>query len=148
MRVIQYWKNSLYMKKYWLNSAWKNFYMICKANSTWIKLLWLCNTNSTLIKLSYDLVRLKIILQGKWNIYCVKSVQIRIFFWSLFSCTRTAYTKIRTRKKSVFGHFSRNNSVKIISIQFFGLSSLKFQNWKKKFLGYFPVKKHLPSGIL
>ena len=32
---------------------------------------------------------------------CVKSVQIRIFFWSVFSC-------IQTRKNSVFRHFSRN----------------------------------------
>ena len=31
--------------------------------------------------------------------YCVKSVQIWSFFWSVFSC-------IRTRKNSVFGHFS------------------------------------------
>ena len=33
--------------------------------------------------------------------HCVESVQIRSFFWSLFSC-------IRTRNNSVFGHFSRN----------------------------------------
>ena len=31
--------------------------------------------------------------------HCVKSVQTRSFFWSVFSC-------IRTRKNSVFGHFS------------------------------------------
>ena len=31
--------------------------------------------------------------------YCVRSVQIRSFFWS-------EYTKIRTRKNSAFGHFS------------------------------------------
>ena len=40
-----------------------------------------------------------------------KSVQIRIFFWSVFSCTRTEYRKIRTRKNSVFGHFSRSDSL-------------------------------------
>ena len=33
--------------------------------------------------------------------HCVKSVQIRSYFWSVFSC-------IRTRNKSVFGHFSRS----------------------------------------
>ena len=33
--------------------------------------------------------------------HCVKSVQIRSFFLSVFSC-------IRTRKNTVFGHFSRN----------------------------------------
>ena len=35
----------------------------------------------------------------------MKSVQLRSFFWSLFSCFRTEYRKIRTRKNSEFGHF-------------------------------------------
>ena len=38
--------------------------------------------------------------------HCVKSVQIRSFFWSVFCCILTEYRKIRTRKNSVFGHFS------------------------------------------
>ena len=41
-----------------------------------------------------------------WKTHCVKSVQIRSFFWSVFSCIRTEYRKIRTRKYSVCGHFS------------------------------------------
>ena len=41
---------------------------------------------------------------------CVKSVQIRSFFWSVFSCIRTEYRKIRTRKNSIFGYFSRSAS--------------------------------------
>ena len=36
-------------------------------------------------------------------LHCVKSVQIQSFFWSVFS----EYRKIKTRKKSAFGHFSR-----------------------------------------
>ena len=62
--------------------------------------------------------------------HCVKSVQIRSFFWSVFSCIRTEcgdllgkspysvriqkntdqseYRKLRTRDNSVFGHFSRS----------------------------------------
>ena len=36
-----------------------------------------------------------------------KSVQIQSYFWSVFSCIRTEYRKIRTRNNSVFGHFSR-----------------------------------------
>ena len=36
----------------------------------------------------------------------MKSVQIRSFFWSVFSCIQSEYGKIRTRKNSVFGHFS------------------------------------------
>ena len=48
--------------------------------------------------------------------HCVKSVQIRSFFWSVFSCIRTKhgdqseYRKIRTRKNSKFGHFLRSES--------------------------------------
>ena len=51
-------------------------------------------------------------------IHCVKSVQIRSFFWSLFFRIRPEYKslriqpecgKIRTRKNSVFGHFSRSD---------------------------------------
>ena len=49
----------------------------------------------------------------------MESVQIRSFFWSVFSCIWTEiygvnlriqseYRKIRTRKNSVFGHFSRS----------------------------------------
>ena len=39
--------------------------------------------------------------------HCVKSVQIRSYFWSVFSCIQFEYKKIRTRKCSVSGHFSR-----------------------------------------
>ena len=42
------------------------------------------------------------------NPHCVKSVQIQSYFWSVFSCIRTEYRKIRTRNNSVFGHFSRS----------------------------------------
>ena len=36
-------------------------------------------------------------------------VQVRSFFWSIFSCIWTKYRKIRTRKYSIFGHFSRSD---------------------------------------
>ena len=55
--------------------------------------------------------------------HCVKSVQIRSFFWSVFSCTRTKhgdqseYRKIRTRKNSKFGHFSRIESAICLAYQ-------------------------------
>ena len=42
------------------------------------------------------------------NSHCVKSAQIRSYFWPLFFSTRTEYKKIRTRNNSVFGHFSRS----------------------------------------
>ena len=37
---------------------------------------------------------------------CVKSVQIRSYFWSVFSCIQSEYRKIRTRNNSAFRHFS------------------------------------------
>ena len=40
--------------------------------------------------------------------HCVKSVQMRSFFWPLFSCIQSEYRKIWIRKISVFGHFSRS----------------------------------------
>ena len=51
--------------------------------------------------------------------HCVKSVQIRSYFWLVFSCIRieyvdllrSEYRKIRTRNNSVFGHFSRTVGV-------------------------------------
>ena len=38
--------------------------------------------------------------------HCVKSVQIRSYFWSVFSYLHLRI-KMRTRNNSVFGHFSR-----------------------------------------
>ena len=43
------------------------------------------------------------------NIYCVKSVQIQSFFWSVISRIQSECGKIRTRNNSVFGHFSRRD---------------------------------------
>ena len=45
-----------------------------------------------------------LLLQNK---YCVKSIQIRSYFWSLFSHIRTEYRKIRTRNNSIFENFLR-----------------------------------------
>ena len=49
-----------------------------------------------------------------------KSVKIRNFFWSVFSCIRTEYKKTWTRKNSVFGHFSRSECCRLVG--FFGNS--------------------------
>ena len=48
----------------------------------------------------------------KMVIHCVKSVQIWSFFWYVFSYILSEYRKIRTGKKSVFGHFSRSYYLK------------------------------------
>ena len=49
--------------------------------------------------------------------YCVKSIKIRSFFWSLFS-------RIRTRKSCLFGHFSRGVHLILIGILFENICSL------------------------
>ena len=41
--------------------------------------------------------------------HCVKGVQIRSFCWSVFSRIQSECGEIRTRKNSVFGHFSRSD---------------------------------------
>ena len=39
-----------------------------------------------------------------WKLcHCMKSVQIRSFFWSVISCIQFGYRKMRTRKNSVLG---------------------------------------------
>ena len=48
-----------------------------------------------------------------YNQHCMKSVQIRSFFWSVFFCIQSKYRKMRTRKCSVFGQFSRSASTQI-----------------------------------
>ena len=47
--------------------------------------------------------------------HCVKSVQIRSFFWSVFSYIWTEYRKIQIRKNSLFGHFSRSEISSVFS---------------------------------
>ena len=69
------------------------------------------------------------------------NVQIRSFFWSVFSRIRTEYGKIRTRKNSVFGHFSRSatdrNVSSILDSSYFMRFWIKeFKKLKSIFLGY------------
>ena len=46
--------------------------------------------------------------------HCVKSVQIRRFFWSVFSCIQSEYRKIQTRKLLYFDTFHAVNGTLII----------------------------------
>ena len=48
-------------------------------------------------------------IRGCEIIHCVKCFQRWSFFWSLFSCIQSKHRKIRTRKNSVFGHFSQSD---------------------------------------
>ena len=63
---------------------------------------------------------------GSGQSLCVKSVQILSFFWSIFSCFRTEYRKIRTRNNFIFGHFSRSQSLSCFT-QYFGVRIDFFQ---------------------
>ena len=51
-------------------------------------------------------LKLNICTSSDYFMHCMKSVQIRRFFWS-------EYRKIRNRKNSVFGHFSRSANVQL-----------------------------------
>ena len=61
------------------------------------------------------------LLRKRCNVYCVKSVQIWSFFWSVFSRIRTEHgasisqysnrmQENKDQKISVFGHFSRSGA--------------------------------------
>ena len=67
------------------------------------------NTSGRLLLKFLKLLLKDLRLQFKTSIYNYtlrKSVQIRSFFWSVFSCIQSKYKKIRSKKISVFGHFS------------------------------------------
>ena len=58
-------------------------------------------------KISIRQVRkIRSIYRDKWTQICDL---IWSFFRSVFSCVQSEYSKIRTRKNSVFGHFSRSD---------------------------------------
>ena len=77
----------------------------------------------------------------KHNFFCLKSVQMRNFFWSAFPCIQSKYRKIRTRKKYVSGHFSRSVS----SHHWFFISFLKLPLHKicKNTGFHWPVFPHI-----
>ena len=73
-----------------------------------------CNTFCEKSRLIFYVSGLKEELSTK---HCVRSVQIRSFFWSVFYHIRTIQSeggKIRTRKSSVFGHFSLSKSPQLL----------------------------------
>ena len=88
---------------------------------------------------NYNNARIFSLLNNSFQsrMHCVKSVQIRSFFWSVFSLIRTEYgeilriqsecRKIWTRKNSVFGHFHAvmNFAIRVIYIYFSQQNILK-----------------------
>ena len=73
--------------------------------------------------------------------HCVKSVQIRGYFWSVFSGIRTAYRKIRNRNNSVFGDSSRSE----VSFKIFtpARNLAKYQRNALVFYGPYVGIKHI-----
>ena len=57
-----------------------------------------------------------VIVWFKLRIYCVKSVQIRSYFWSVSLRIQSEYRKIRTRNNLKFGHFTQWLSQRFINI--------------------------------
>ena len=62
--------------------------------------------------------------------HCVKSVQVQRFSWYVFSC-------IKTRKNCIFGHFSRTETLRELSIvgKTFSIFQVSKFYSKWKFLG-------------
>ena len=58
----------------------------------------------------------------------MKSVQIRTYFWSIFSCIWTEYRKIRTRNNTIFGHFSRSGYLNNYFLNFLVFTFLLFKH--------------------
>ena len=79
--------------------------------------------------------------------HCVKSVQIRSFFWCVVSCIRTEYgeilssqseyRKIQTRKNSVFGHY----------LSVFSPNTGKYRPEKTPYLDTFQTVHDVPEGL-
>ena len=83
-----------------------------------LSLYWNCSTVQLVMLCIFQTKKLIL-----WSIssgmifWYVKSLQIRSYFWFVFSCIQTVflysciqakYRKIRSRNNSVFGHFSRS----------------------------------------
>ena len=72
----------------------------------------------------------------------MKTVRIRSFFWSIFSCFQSEYRKIRTRNNSVFGHFSRS-VLPLYSITVFSIMKFLVKTFMIKLFAWINVFKNL-----
>ena len=77
------------------------------------------------------------------DIHSVKSVQIRTFFWSIFSCIQSEFRKIRTRKNSKFWHFSRSVYTCEFHAYVWTLMSISLHCWTDCIC--FAIWRHLSS---
>ena len=60
-------------------------------------------------------------LFSKFKYHCVNSVQIRSYFWSVFSCIRI--------QSPVFGHFSRSVLFQVFSVNCISFNRCILYNW-------------------
>ena len=73
---------------------------------------------------------------------CLKSVQIRSFFWSVFSYIQSKYRKMRTRKYSVFGYFSLSDIILMTVFKYDGVIKKS-----RDFGYYFSIFLNFKSGL-
>ena len=88
---------------------WWQVTLMQVASNDWICNMWQVISN---IKKKKFYSEKRLVLKwgtGGFYNHCVKNVQIRSYFWSVFSCIWTQYRKIRNRNNSLFGHFSRSD---------------------------------------
>ena len=98
------------------SDIWERYQCSSKAleSPSWSLLFicWLVSTKTCMMECIHAIWNLPwttcirgfiLFLQNWYN--CVKNVQIRSLFWSVFSRIQSEYAKLRTRKNSVFGHF-------------------------------------------
>ena len=83
-----------------------------------------CCRNS-LIALPCSVLHMTLIPDLFSHYHGIKSVRTRIFFWSVFYRFRFEYGKIRTRKNSVFGHYSH----RVWGIDFRSLILVEHMQW-------------------
>ena len=69
-----------------------------------------CGQNVVLLIFIYFSLYSCLMIFG-WTAHCLRNIQIRSYFWSIFSCSQSTYRKKRTRKNSVFRHFSHSGNV-------------------------------------
>ena len=97
---------------------WQSLWYIYKTHMRWFNLCSLLNLFTStyfwnqLLLLSFNYYSIDALLKDHPTCYikfhCVKSVQIRSFFWSVLNRRiQSKYSKTRTRKNLVFGQFSR-----------------------------------------
>ena len=79
----------------------------------------------------------------------VKSAQIQIFFWSVFlsPCIQSECGKIRTRKNSVFRHFSRSGMLSSLDLNIYTCLWIKYSANHFLHLMSSSVQRRLPNSL-